>query len=242
MKLIKRFSKYIYNASTSSTLNTSLISYWKLEETGASNRNDSISTNHLTAVNTPANTTGKIGSALDCVSASTQYLTIASNSQLQTGNIDFTIAFWVQIKDKVAARCLIQKGDALSFANIEYEIYYSSASDRFLFRVSDGTTFVSQLASTFGPPTISTWYFVVCKHVSATKTISISVNNGAFDSIAIGAGQIPTSTAAFRIGARGDATDPANALLDEVGFWKKELSAAEITELYNSGAGKTTPF
>ncbi len=227
--------------SSNSPLLTGLESYWILGEASGT-RADSHGTNDLTPANTPGNTTGKITNALDLVSASSQYLTIASNSSITTGDVDWTFTSWVNIKNKAAAYLLFGKGDALSFSNVEFELYYSFSSDRFYFRVSDGSTYINLFANSFGSPSINTWYFVSIAHVASLSRIFISVNDGTVDSANIGAGAVPSSTGPFRIGARGNATDFANARVCEVGFWKRALTSAENTEVYNAGSGLAYPF
>lgn len=44
------------------------------------------------------------------------------------------------------------------------------------------------------------------------------------------------------IGSASDAVAQNGTQIDEVGVWSRALSQAEITSLYNSGAGKTYPF
>jgi hypothetical protein len=99
------------------------------------------------------------------------------------------------------------------------------------------------LANTLGSPSLSTWYFVVCWHNQAAATINICVNDGAVDSAARTAA-ISDTAAGFIIGADGFNTTnaPVDGRIDEVGFWKRVLSAAEITELYNSGSGRNYAY
>ena len=50
------------------------------------------------------------------------------------------------------------------------------------------------------------------------------------------------STGAFYIGNSADTFSAFDGVIDEVGLWSKVLSATEITDLYNSGAGFAYPF
>jgi hypothetical protein len=78
-------------------------------------------------------------------------------------------------------------------------------------------------------------------HDATGNTIGISVNAGTVNTTSFSGG-IFDGTTAFLIGSRSGATY-MNGRIDEVGVWKKLLSASELTELYNSGAGKTCcPF
>ena len=54
----------------------------------------------------------------------------------------------------------------------------------------------------------------------------------------------PTSvpSANFRMGTRNDGYSAFNGKLDEVALWTRAITDSEVTELYNSGAGKFYPF
>lgn len=100
-----------------------------------------------------------------------------------------------------------------------------------------GGTDTTVTANTFGAISAATWYFVVAWHDSVSNQIGISVN-GTADTAAHSAG-VFDGTGPFAIGARVNATsDYWDGLIDEFGFWRRVLSGAEITELYNAGAGR----
>jgi hypothetical protein len=52
----------------------------------------------------------------------------------------------------------------------------------------------------------------------------------------------PTNNLSINSNADGSFAKGRNVNIDEVGIWNKELSASEITSLYNAGAGKSYPF
>jgi hypothetical protein len=82
----------------------------------------------------------------------------------------------------------------------------------------------------------------VAWHDSVGNTINIQVNNGTADSAAHNLG-VFYGTAPFAIGARdAAAADYWDGLIDEVGFWKRVLTADERTTLYNGGNGLAYPF
>jgi hypothetical protein len=102
----------------------------------------------------------------------------------------------------------------------------------------DNNADADQLA--YSSPTTLTdaFHFVVLKWDGTT--MSLKVDNGT--AVTVPKTTISPSTFSFRIG-----TDERNDLywdgwIDEVGTWSRALSAAEETELYNAGAGKTHPF
>ncbi|HEU4594597.1 MAG TPA: LamG-like jellyroll fold domain-containing protein [Pyrinomonadaceae bacterium] len=222
-----------------STLNSGIVAFWKLDEASGT-RYDAVRTNHLTDNNTVTQATGKVGNAASFASASSEYLSCADNADLSTGDVDFMGAGWFQLMTKTASMDLVAKWGASG--NFEYILTYDQATDRFIFFVSNnGTTTASVIANTFGSPSIGTWYFVVFYHDATGNLIGISVNNGAFNTTAHTTG-VFNSTAPFQIGARAVSPSYFNGRADAVGFWKRLLSAAEITELYNAGAGREYPF
>lgn len=230
--------------ASSSTLNTSLIAYWKLDEASGT-RVDSEPTGtpqDLTDNNTVTSNTGIISNAGQFTSANSEYLSRADSAELSTGDIDYTFAFWVLMDSKAATLNFVNKYTVTGNQR-EYSARYDQPTDRFTFLVSpDGIVATTVTASTFGTPSTATWYAIVVKHDATANIIGVSVNNGAFDTAAHTTGSFD-STAAFHVGASGTPAAFMNGRIDEGAFWKKVLSAAEITEWYNAGAGKTCcPF
>jgi len=224
-----------------SSLNTNLISYWKLEEASGA-RADSEPTGtaqNLTDNNTVTSNPGTIGDAAQFDSGNQEYLSRADSTNLSTGDIDFTIAGWFYLDSNNADMRMLGKTGS---GQMEYYILFNSNTGRFEFHVSNNGTADVALSADNGPlfPFLSTWYFIVCWHDSVNNTINISVDDGTPDSASHTTG-VFDGTADFRIGGFTGAY--FNGRADEVGFWKKVLSAPERTELYNGGAGKTCcPF
>jgi len=226
-------------ARSESPLLTGLHGYWKLDEASGTRVDSSGNGNDLSPTNAPGNAAGKIGNSALFVAASSQKVSRASNASLVTGNIDFTVAFWAYVTNTGTTGCLVSKGDASSFSNIEYECYFSASSGGFLFRVSHGSNFITAVHPTI--ITANTWYYVVCHNDITLDQIGIRINNGADTVVSMAGFTIPSSTAPFSIGARaiGDAAD---ARVDEVGLWKRLFTAQENTDLYAAGSGLAYPF
>lgn len=227
--------------SSSSTLNSGLIAYWKLDE-ASGNATDSETTGtaqDLTDNATVTSAAGKIGTARQFTSASSEWLSRTDGADLSTGNIDYTVAAWVYLDTKGAVRDIIGKWN--SVGQREYILLYNNTGDRFEFFVSgNGTSGQVTVvgASTFGSPSTATWYLVIAWHDSVNDQIGISVDAGAADTAAHTTGSFD-STTTFGIGYRAEGTSYMNGRIDEAGFWKKVLTSGERTELYNGGSGKT---
>jgi hypothetical protein len=219
----------------------SLVGYWKLDEASGTRADSSGSGQNLTDNNTVTNATGVVGSAAWFVSTNSEYLSVGDSAALSMGDIDFTIAFWVKLINKDAPdRVFISKYNPTANTR-EYSVGYVATAEQFRLLVSaDGTTPVSVQASTFGAPAIGTFYFVVASHNATSNIISIAVNNGTANTTSHTTGVLD-STSDFNIGRFASDSGYCDAVIDEVGIWKRILTAAEITYLYNSGNGRTLP-
>lgn len=222
-------------------LNDNLIAYWKLDEASGS-RADSHSTNTLTDSTSTGSAAGKIGLAADFELGSNNFLTIADNVDLSTGDIDFTMTCWLNMESQAAIAYILGKYNTTGNQRA-YTLVYVDSTDRLTWRVSNnGTAVVDTTADNFGAVPTATWMFVVMWHDATANAIGIQVNNGTANTTAHTTG-VFDGTSAFQIGARvGSTTDDYDGLVDEVGFWKRILTADEKTALYNAGAGLSYPF
>ncbi|MGD8457414.1 MAG: SpvB/TcaC N-terminal domain-containing protein, partial [Anaerolineales bacterium] len=222
------------------SLNTGLVAYWDLDEE-SSTRFDSIGSNHLADNNTVEYGAGKISNGADFVSANDEYLSIADNSNLSTGDVDFTVGLWVKLDDKTSNRAFVWKGNG-DQTNLEYALMYNAVADRFRFLITDNgiANYHHVDANTLGSPAIDTWYHIIAWHDAANDTLNIQVDNETADSIFYASGLTDT-TYAFALGGDQDQAS-FDGLMDEVGFWKKVLNADERASLYNYGSGNTYPF
>ncbi len=233
-------------------LHYQLISFWNMEE-ASGNRVDSApvtfyksAANDLTAGGSPGNTTGKIGNAVSLVLASSQALTVASNSSLQMGSgVRCTIAFWVNFTTVATNQAILNKqngGPVDEYRVILGITVIGGTQPGFQFGVSSaGTTYNANVSATnFGVISSGTWYFVVCQYDGTN--ISISVNNGTPNTTAFSA-DIFSGAAQFNIGKSNLAVQNfVNGIIDAVGIWKRVLNADEITYLYNGGNGRQWPL
>jgi hypothetical protein len=213
-----------------------LVAYWSLEEASGS-RVDAHGANDLTDNNTVTSATGKVGDGASFARANSESLTIADNTDLSMGDVDFTIACWVYLADLNDYSALVTKDDA--GANREYILYYDDAVSRISFGIWSGAGGAGNAeisGTTFGTPSTATWHFVVARHDATANTISICVNDGGVNSTSHSGGAY-NGSAQFALGRFGGGLYH-NGRMDEVGIWKRALSGAEITELYNAGSGR----
>ncbi len=219
-------------------LTDSLISYWKLDE-ASGNRVDAHGSNTLTSNNSVLSGTGLVYStAADFESTTPQWLSITDNASLSTGNIDFTLAAWVNFESLGANREIA--GKITIGTGLEYSLYYYNPAQRFAWRATSADGFANYTevqANNFGAPLINTWYFIVAWHDATANTLNIQVNNGTPNSTAYSVGAYD-STFPFRIGSNG-IDEHMDGRIAPVMFWKKVVPSDEKNQLWNAGAGLT---
>jgi hypothetical protein len=198
-----------------------LVSYWKLDETTGT-RLDAVGAHHLTPTNNPVGAAGKIGNGCDFEFSSSQQLLCASTPALQTGDIDFTWTFWLKLESLPGA------ANGLIYKEIEHQFYIQN-DQRILFHT---------IVLVYGATTLNLgeWYFVAGWHDAAADTVNIQINNGTVASSATGGAVPGINSNPLTIGAL-NGNYFFDGVIDEVGFWKRLLTPAERTALYNGGAG-----
>ena len=207
-----------------------------MDETSGT-RADSAGANTLTDNNTVGSAAGKIANAALFAAASTEFLSSADNTALSMGDFDFSIGLWFFATTSLDQRTIIAKGDGNTSNGTEYALYLIANTLRFdVMSGSAADTIVSAALS------LSTWYYALARYNAAANTLHLSINDVAVSPVSYSGGSY-------------DSAHPLNigrwpvfnawyfdGLLDEVGIWKRYLSDAEGTLLYNGGNGRTYPF
>lgn len=217
-----------------SPLLTSLIAHWRLDEASGV-RADAHGGNALTDNNTTGQAAGKLGNAALFVAANQESLSSGDNADLSMGDIDFTIAGWVYFTTTAFAGLAGKWGPG---PVLEYLVYFDGTNIRFHVSANGGSN-----VSVANSHTISAgvWYFFVAWHDSVANTINLSVNNNTPASVSHSGG-VFNGDAAFCLGRNEEGLSWLNGRLDSVSIWKRLLTAAERTQLYNSGNGLDYPF
>jgi hypothetical protein len=241
MKKIFLFLALLIPSICHAALTDNLVAYWKLDEASGT-RADSVGSNTLTDINTVTSATGKINNAGQFTKSNNEALSIANNTDVQLGDIDWTVTAWVYLDSEPGQMDIISKATGFSTGTREFELMY--LSDRFVLNTGG---FISPVATAdnFGAVSTSTWYFIVAWHDAAGNTINISVNNGTANSTATSGSFGTQGSGEFTIGsynANQTTLWTYDGRIDEVGLWKRVLTSQERTDLYNSGAGFAYPF
>jgi hypothetical protein len=165
-----------------------------------------------------------------------QFLSIPSNSTLTVTGTSFTFAFWAYFNSE-NTQIIISKRNA-SVTEREHQVNIFGGFVEF--HVSADGSFEGRRVTSLALPALGNWNFFVCRYDSSGGgSIGISINNGAFVTTSSVGEITQTLTNPLQLGA---STGPSNfyqGRLASVGFWKKALTASEVTQLWNSGAGRT---
>ncbi len=216
-------------------LTDSLIAYWELEESSGS-RIDAHGSNDLSDNNTVLSGTGIVGTAANFTDANSEYLSRADNTDLSTGDVDYSFVCWIKLDDVADESRIINKWTS----QVEYLLEEGGdTNNRFTWWISGTSASANVTADTFGDTSgiSGSWVFVFVYHDAAASEIGISINDGGIDTTSLSITQ-RDGTDPFQL-SYNSSTLGIEGLLDQVGFWKKKLTAAEVTRLYNSGNGRS---
>jgi hypothetical protein len=174
-------------------------------------------------------------------SASSQYLSCASNSTLQTGDVDFWYAGWFYTNDEASYGLWSKYANS---GSVDIRIIASGAAS-YTVSVSHSTG-AGQVFSfnSSGTYSVANWHFLFIYHNKTNKTLYASLGNNSFNSYTY-TGTLITSTANLILGTANDGLgSPLNGRLDSVAFgkptsgWLASNATALRDSLYNSGNGK----
>lgn len=216
-------------ASAGNPLHASLVAYWKFDEASGTRVDSTGRGNSLTDNNTVTSAAGKVGNAAEFVTANSEFLSRSSTADLQPGTGSFTIAGWFRAATVTGDFGILGKWGP--FADREY--LFDLFNGDLYWLVDNG----SAIHSVIRPVAINTWYFAVGIYDAGASQISLTLNQGAAATAAHTGGAHVTSEP-FEIG-RYAGGRYFNGLMDEWGFWKRLLTAAEQTQLFNGGSGTT---
>ena len=176
------------------------------------------------------------GLAAKFVAADTRYLTHADDAALSVGDIYWDMVVWVKVPDPAASNMFVSKWGAATHR--EYYLYTSASKFVFYVRNFADSNFAAVTANTFGDIPANTWCMVHVYHDPTANVIGIGINAGIHDTAAVVG--VRDSDAGFLVGTYG----PGVYLTGSVGplaIWKPtgtNLTAAQLTWLYNSGYGR----
>lgn len=220
-------------------LTDNLVAYYKLD----GNANDSAGSNHGTATNV-SYVAGKISQA-GSFNGSSSAIVIPNTLLNYNWNTAYSIQVWMKTTNSTNTLALLANSlPSWPYTGFDFSINYGFPTDKQLYvninaagvERSNGCAVPSYLYN-------GTWnQIVLTQDNNGNNNIYINGVNQALIQISSG-NPTPNYTGRTNtIGARDNAVSYMNGSIDEVGIWSRALSAGEVSQLYNSGAGITYPF
>jgi len=211
-------------------LTDNLVAYYKLDETSG-NAADSVGSNTLTATSTTW-TTGKINNGW--VASASGGKLLSTTSPL-TGSGDWTFNCWINPNSTGTNINVVDFGDSSQVSKSIMFIYRLGSDDKIHVDTAGAGLITS--GSTYNS---NAWYMLTL--TKSGNNFALYMNNsadgtGTTTGVTLGSNLLsigydnPNSRWSWTTGG-----------IDEVGFWTRVLSGAEITQLYNSGAGLAYPM
>jgi hypothetical protein len=219
-------------------LSDSLVRYFSLDE-ASGDAIDAVGGQNLTETGgTIDAVAGKVGGARDFEVADTEYFRTTAESDLRGGNTDFTIAGWFRAESRSGTSFdpIVSKWGSTH----EYVLWLGGGATLLWSLAAAGGAGESSLI--VGDFTDGSYYFVVAWHDAAANLMAACVNDGAVQSQAFDAAGVESSAQEFALGGGDNGAAFFDGILDEWGFWRRVLTASEITDLYNGGNGRSYAY
>jgi len=231
-------SNYYRKHSGLHSLASNLKGYWKLDETTGTTLYDSTSTVNLFTSGT-VNQTGKLGRAVSL--SGVQYIMAGHTDSILTFPNGMTFSCWLNLTSAPAISNKIynQYHETSPWTTISIGVTSSNKISGAVVN-SLNEVFYFQTSTTINT---STWYNITFTCSEAGMRLYINGVEASYDWNDGFSGTIKQADGATFFGneeLNGDYCFVG--LLDELAIFDKQLSPAEVSELYNSGSGKTYPL
>lgn len=216
----------------SSSLNTSLIGSWSLDETSGTTANSNKGINNGTIVGGVVNQPGKFGKSLQHDSQ-TDYVRVINHSSLHPGD-SLTVSMWFKLNSLPSAgdkNFFLIRHYYTSAQPWAYEIFINKEDDYIAFYVFNNSDTYFAAETNNNAVTADTWYNIICT-IGAGTTPKIYLNNVDVTTYTDGGNFSGTvRTAAIQdlyIGnAYHEATSAPQGYFDEVNIWSRILTSGE---------------
>jgi hypothetical protein len=236
------------SAYTNSSLLTAIAGNWNLNDASGGPYADQTSlVGSLTGNNSPTTGTGLVfATAASLASASSQWLSKASSSAIQSGGADFTFAIWFKLVSFGGGTVeLFSKRSNSAASADEYVGFVTSTAASFF--VGNGSVQVgATLTQTI---TTGVWHLFTGWFDKNAGTVNLQFDNGTIATPQALAGTPLQGAASLSVGADVQGTvNFMNGLMGPLMFWKSAaggggvLSSSQRTGLWNSGSGIGYPF
>ena len=218
-----------------------IVGLWHMNETslnGTSSevRDTSGTGNHGTSSGTFSGTKGKLSTGYKFTGSN--FVSIPNDSSL-SGFADWSFSVWLYPNTMASHQAIVEK--LTGSGTWSYMLY--------------GGTNVEVAKKTFRPHiggyygsidydvSLNRWHHVVCTYKSSTGSVNCYINGKAYTIVWSGsappAGYVmPSTTGPLNIANTTRGVSKYSGLMDELAMWDRELSSAEILQLYRRGANR----
>lgn len=225
---------------TLTTLDDGIVSLWNLDEATAGPVIDSYGTNHGTNTGATVNQVGKVGTAYDFELSESDKITVADADNLSFVNSAFSISSWVKPESLSSYNTIVTKP-------FEY-LFYIDVNGRVYLKVQSSTgvygTYTGRITGV-GSIAVGNWYNVVATYDGSNARAGIAIYINGIRADMDNDGQetvVGTTNTTGALTISYEAPNGGNyfdGIIDQVGIWNRVLTTGEVTELYNSGNGKS---
>lgn len=232
---------------TNNSLSTGLQAYWRLDEASGT-RADAINSLPFTDFTGVPSIVGLRNQAADLSAVAESGLYRINNSSLSVGSGEsFSFHSYVYFESTAtfltSTQEIFTKQSSSAQADFNLIVQPSDGILKFQFQIVPATGGLYRVwANSFGVVNTGTWYSVACWN-SAGGNVGISVNLSVDTLPAFNTNVRMDSLGMLVVGqadtAAGASKNHLYGRLDELGFWKKYLSAQERLDLYGGASGNT---
>lgn len=233
----------VQQQAAANTLTNGAVAYWRLDNgttwTDEAGGFDWIENGTVTAG------TGLITNAASFDGNTANCLALLNDPAFSAVANSLTVAGWVKNSGTNADAWVIAKSQTAGTE--EWEILWGSAVNAYAFKVwTNSSTSVLVYPSAANIDT-NGWYFLAAQINTTNLTARLRVGStsslGAWTtSDAFGGWAGANRNSYLWLGRHNDNPSGLTGLVDEVGVWSRTLTDTEITNLWNSGSGKTWPL
>lgn len=224
-------------------LNEGLVSYYKLDRTSGPVVDELGIQEGVDNDGTARGANGIIGGAASFDGTGNQFIYFPENVAHRLGVGDFTVSFWVNVSEASYSYVLSKLQH-----NVQSDYIILLVDGKIVFEVWDGNSngancIGSHAVYSTNNISIGDWHHVVAKFDSSPQTISFYLDDVFQGSTSVGASNTCYNWPAaggpkpLRLSGHHFSADYYNGAIDELGLWNRSLSAGEVADLYNGGAG-----
>ena len=212
--------------SAGAPLTKDLAAFWKLDEESGT-RYDTWDDNDLTDNATVLFAAGKQGNAADLEFDNSEYLSITDNADISVDD-DFTICAWVKPETVQNNSYILNKGSASLSHEYSWRMF-ADGTMYFYMNIGTDTTFVTLPIGTL---VADEWDHICTWYDSSTSKTYASENAGTPEEATRTEGPVDEG-GSLSIG-RHYSGFHYDGLVDELGIWKRVLTAEERGQLYSN--------